>query len=45
MRVIVTILESDRGRNNSARNLIEAILYVSYETVQMAAAGEAPTRS
>ena len=39
MRVTVTILESDRDRNNSKRNLIEASLYVSYGTAQMASRG------
>lgn len=39
LRVTVTILESDRDRNNSARNLVEAHLYVSYGTAQMAGRG------
>jgi len=39
MRVTVTILESDRDKNNSARNLIEASLYVSHGTAQMASRG------
>ncbi|QNK65899.1 hypothetical protein [Variovorax sp. PAMC26660] len=39
MRVTVTILESDRDKNNSARNLVEASLYVSYGTAQMASRG------
>lgn len=39
MRVTVTILESDRDKNNSARNLVEASLYVSYGTAQMAGRG------
>lgn len=39
MRVTVTILESDRDRNNSKRNLIEVSLYVSYGTAQMAGRG------
>jgi len=38
-RYTITILESDRDRNNSARNLVEASLYVSYGTAQMAGRG------
>lgn len=38
-RYTITILESDRDRNNSRRNLIEASLYVSYGTAQMAGRG------
>jgi hypothetical protein len=39
MRVTVTILESDRDKNNSARNLVEVSLYVSYGTAQMSGRG------
>lgn len=38
-RYTVTILESDRGHNNSGRNVVEASLYVSYGTAQMAGRG------
>jgi hypothetical protein len=38
-RYTVTILESDRDKNNSARNLVVANLYVSYGTAQMAGRG------
>ena len=38
-RYTVTILESDRDRNNSARNLVEVSLYVSHGTAQMASRG------
>jgi hypothetical protein len=38
-RYTVTILESDRDKNNSARNLVGASLYVSYGTAQMASRG------
>jgi len=38
-RFTVTILESDRGHNNSGRNIVEASLYVSYGTAQMAGRG------
>lgn len=39
LRATITILESDRDKNNSARNLVEASLYVSYGTAQMASRG------
>lgn len=39
MRVTVTLLESDRDKNNSKRNLVEASLYVSYGTAQMSSRG------
>ncbi|WP_422086400.1 hypothetical protein [Variovorax sp.] len=39
LRVTVTILESDREKNNSARNLTEVSLYVSYGIAQMASRG------
>lgn len=39
MRVTVTILESDRGKNSSGRNIVEASLYVSYGTAQMSGRG------
>lgn len=39
MRVTVTILESDRERNNSKRNLVEASLYVGFGSTQMAGRG------
>jgi len=39
MRVTVTILESDRDRNNFRRNIVEASLYVSYGISQMASRG------
>lgn len=39
LRVTVTIRESDRDKNNSARNLVEASLYVSYGTAQMSGRG------
>jgi len=38
-RYTVTILESDRDKNNSARNLVEVSLYVSHGTAQMASRG------
>lgn len=38
-RYTVTILESDRDKNSSARNVVEASLYVSYGTAQMASRG------
>jgi len=38
-RYTVTILESDRDKNNSARNLVEVSLYVSHGTAQMAGRG------
>jgi hypothetical protein len=38
-RFTLTILESDRAHNNSRRNVIEASLYVSYGTAQMAGRG------
>lgn len=39
LRVTVTILESDRERNSMKRNVVEASLYVSYGTAQMAGRG------
>lgn len=38
-RFTVTILESDRSHNNSGRNIVEASLYVSYGSAQMAGRG------
>ncbi|RUR69085.1 hypothetical protein EJP67_18670 [Variovorax guangxiensis] len=38
-RYTITILESDRDKNNSGRNIVEASLYVSYGTAQMAGRG------
>ncbi|WP_164547864.1 hypothetical protein [Variovorax beijingensis] len=38
-RYTVTILESDRDKNNSARNLVEVSLYVSHGAAQMASRG------
>lgn len=38
-RYMVTLLESDRDKNNSGRNIAEASLYVSYGTAQMASRG------
>lgn len=38
-RYTVTILESDRDKNNSARNTIEASVYMSYGTAQMSGRG------
>ncbi|SEF19483.1 hypothetical protein ABL840_05115 [Variovorax sp. NFACC27] len=38
-RYTVTLLESDRDKNSSARNTVEASLYVSYGTAQMAGRG------
>lgn len=38
-RYTVSILESDRDKNNSARNLVEVSLYVSHGTAQMAGRG------
>lgn len=36
----MTILESDRDRNGSKRNLVQASLYVSHGTAQMASRGD-----
>jgi len=39
LRVTVTIRESDRDSNNFRRNIVEASLYVSHGTAQMAGRG------
>lgn len=40
IRGTMTILESDRARNNSKRNLTHASLYIAYGTAQMASRGD-----